>query len=80
MMRRLMVAAIALVMLVALAVPAHAARVDANTADDAVAWDSTRHCSVLLLLEGWPHKAELSCSGSGTAWVKVKVLMPSPGR
>jgi hypothetical protein len=72
-MRRLIVAGVALVMLVVLAVPAQAARVDANTADDAVAWDSTRHCSVILLLEGWPHEAELSCSGSGTAWVKVKV-------
>lgn len=54
------------------AIPAQAARVRVNAADNAVRWDSTESCDVFVD-DVFAHTVNLWCFVEGRAWVVVRV-------
>jgi hypothetical protein len=72
MLRRSLVVVLTLVVVISTATVALAARVRVNAADNAVRWDSTEFCDVIVD-DYFDHTVELYCFGEGRAYVIVRV-------
>jgi hypothetical protein len=72
MVRRSLAAILTLVVIISTATAALAARVRVNAADNAVRWDSTDLCDVVVD-DYLDHTVNLYCFGEGRAYVVVRV-------